>query len=272
MPRNVARHLTAALLLAALPLMTPQVASAGLVIGLSVRIAPPLLPVYTQPPPPAPGYLWTPGYWAWSQGEYYWVPGTWVLPPAPGLLWTPGYWGWSGGVYVWHPGYWGPHVGFYGGVNYGFGYTGVGFVGGAWHHGVFYYNRAIVHVGGVGFHFYDRPVPHGIVTRVAFNGGRGGIVARPTAFELRAEHEHHVAFTAMQRQHEQQSFHNVALRASHNGGHPRIGATARPGEFGHGAARREAPERRGPGARPEERRGGGRPEQRRGGGREHERR
>ena len=29
-------------------------------------------------------------------------------------------------------GYWGPHVGYYGGVNYGFGYMGVGFAGGAW--------------------------------------------------------------------------------------------------------------------------------------------
>ena len=27
---------------------------------------------------------------------------------------------------LWHAGYWGPHVGFYGGVNYGYGYGGVG--------------------------------------------------------------------------------------------------------------------------------------------------
>jgi hypothetical protein len=48
------------------------------------------LPVYDQPPIPEPGYIWTPGYWAWDDDSgYYWVPGTWVLPPEPALLWTP---------------------------------------------------------------------------------------------------------------------------------------------------------------------------------------
>jgi WXXGXW repeat (2 copies) len=34
--------------------------------GIAVDIAPPPLPVYDQPPIPAPGYIWTPGYWAWN--------------------------------------------------------------------------------------------------------------------------------------------------------------------------------------------------------------
>src|ERR1700756_3073681 len=59
---------------------------------------PPLLPEYEQPPIPAPGYIWTPGYWAYGADDYYWVPGTWVQPPAVGLLWTPGYWGWFNGA------------------------------------------------------------------------------------------------------------------------------------------------------------------------------
>ena len=55
-------------------------------IGIAVDIAPPPLPVYDQPPIPAPGYIWTPGYWAWDDDTgYYWVPGTWVLPPEPAL-------------------------------------------------------------------------------------------------------------------------------------------------------------------------------------------
>src|SRR5215510_7609695 len=74
-------------------------------VAISVNIGPPALPVYEQPPCPADGYIWTPGYWAWGPDGYYWVPGTWVPAPAPGLLWTPGYWAWrDDGVYVWHSG------------------------------------------------------------------------------------------------------------------------------------------------------------------------
>ena len=57
-----------------------------------------------QPPCPEDGYLWTPGYWAFTAGGYYWVPGTWVAPPRVGVLWTPGYWGFVGGVYLFHAG------------------------------------------------------------------------------------------------------------------------------------------------------------------------
>src|SRR5579863_10146221 len=97
-------------------------------IFASSNIAPPELPVYEQPICPGDGYIWTPGYWAWDDqhGDYYWVPGTWVLAPEPGYLWTPGYWGWNDSAYVFYPGYWGPVVGFYGGINYGFGYFGHG--------------------------------------------------------------------------------------------------------------------------------------------------
>src|ERR1700689_3029072 len=101
-------------------------------IGVSITIAPPELVVYTQPVCPQEGYLWTPGYWAYGDAGYFWVPGTWVEPPTVGYLWTPGYWGWGDGVYAWNDGYWGSEVGFYGGVNYGFGYGGVGYQGGRW--------------------------------------------------------------------------------------------------------------------------------------------
>src|SRR6516165_3029056 len=104
------------LLIACLLLITAGASFAQ--ISIAIRIGPPPLPVYVQPPCPAEGYIWIPGYWAYDYDydDYYWVPGTWVLAPEVGLLWTPPYWAWSGDGFVFHEGYWGPHVGFYGGV------------------------------------------------------------------------------------------------------------------------------------------------------------
>src|ERR1700734_3928430 len=116
------------------------------VTGISSEDAPPPLPDYDQPPLPGPGYVWTPGYWAYNNVDYYWVPGTWVEPPQIGYLWTPPYWGFANGAYFFHRGYWGQRVGFYGGVDYGYGYTGRGFEGGRWDNGQFFYNRAVTNV------------------------------------------------------------------------------------------------------------------------------
>jgi WXXGXW repeat (2 copies) len=132
------------ILLALLLSLIPASSFAG--VFISVGFAPPVLPVYEQPPCPEPGWLWAPGYWAYGDDGYYWVPGSWVPAPYEGALWTPPYWGWSGGLYIFHPGYWGRHVGYYGGVNYGFGYMGIGFVGGEWHGRDFRYNTAVMHV------------------------------------------------------------------------------------------------------------------------------
>src|SRR2546429_216718 len=118
------------LLLVGAMLAVPAPSQAQIAVGVSVRVGPPVLPVYAQPICPGPGYIWTPGYWAYGDEGYYWVPGTWVMAPEPGLLWTPGYWGFAEGVYVWRAGYWGPHVGFYGGIHYVVGYTGGGVFGG----------------------------------------------------------------------------------------------------------------------------------------------
>jgi WXXGXW repeat (2 copies) len=221
-----------ALALAALP----AIASAGVFVGVSVNLAPPALPVYVQPPCPQPGYMWTPGYWAWNDGAYYWVPGTWVLPPDVGLLWTPGYWGWDEGVYLWHAGYWGPQVGFYGGVHYGFGYDGVGFDGGYWRGRDFFYNRAVVRVGPafVSHAYYHPGVYHTAYEHVSFNGGPGGVRARPTRQQMVAEHEHHFALTGLQERQQRMAFADRSLRADYNHGRPPVAATARPGAF-HGS-------------------------------------
>src|SRR5258706_2805466 len=129
--QRVMRFLAFGLLLLVIPAALSSLSAAQVGIGISVRIGPAPLPIYAQPLCPGPGYLWTPGYWAWSDDDgYYWVPGTWVLAPEVGFLWTPGYWGWNEGLYVWNTGYWGPHIGFYGGINYGFGYGGESLEGG----------------------------------------------------------------------------------------------------------------------------------------------
>ena len=225
-------HLITPLLLGVALAAPTRAAHAQIGIGLSITIAPPILPIYVQPPLPAPGYLWTPGYWAYGPVGYYWVPGTWVQPPSVGLLWTPGYWGWHGGIYAWNGGYWGPHVGFYGGVNYGFGYGGVGFAGGRWNNGAFAYNSSVNNFGGTHVtNVYNETVVNNTTNRTAFNGGAGGLTAQPTAQETAAAQEPHVTPTALQTQHEQTAASNPALRASVNHGQPAIAATSRPNEF-----------------------------------------
>jgi len=218
------------LTLAMLSLPLRSVAQVG--IGVVVNIAPPPLPVYDQPPCPGDDYIWTPGYWAWDGSEYYWVPGTWVLAPEPGFFWTPGFWAWQGSGFVFTAGYWGPVVGFYGGIDYGFGYFGHGYVGGRWQNGHFFYNRAVSNVNVTVIHnTYNTVIRNTTVNRVSYNGGNGGINARPTREEEAAARERHVPPVAAQVQHEEAARSNRELRASVNHGRPPIAATSRPGAF-----------------------------------------
>src|SRR5438270_5434641 len=220
------------LLLATIPLAMPVPSRAQIAIGVSVRVGPPILPVYAQPVCPAPGYIWTPGYWAHNEDDYYWVPGTWVMAPEPGLLWTPGYWGFSEGLYVWHGGYWGPHVGFYGGVNYGYGYTGAGFWGGEWCGREFVYNRSVTNVNVTVIHnYYNRTVVVNNVNRVSFNGGPHGIQARENEHERMAAHERHIEARHEQIEHEHAAHSDRSQWASVNHGRPAIAASGHPGEF-----------------------------------------
>jgi hypothetical protein len=200
-------------------------------IRVSIGIAPPILPFYDQPRIPGDGYIWTPGYWARGWDDYYWVPGTWVLPPEVGFLWTPGYWGWGAGGYRWHEGWWGPHVGFYGGVNYGYGYNGVGYDGGYWSSGRFFYNTRVNHIdAGIIHNTYDRPVvSRG--TRISYNGGRGGISARPTRQQESFTRENRVAPTGDQSRHVHDAILNPSQRYSANRGAPPVAATPRPAAF-----------------------------------------
>ncbi len=208
----------------------PAASHAGVII--SVGIAPPVLPVYAQPVIPGDGYIWTPGYWAYGDAGYYWVPGVWVQPPTVGFLWTPAYWGWENNAYLFHAGYWGPHIGFYGGINYGFGYFGHGFEGGYWGGGHFFYNRAYGNYGGVHItNVYNRTVNVNVYSRVSFNGGQGGIQERPQPAELQAMHENHMQPTPMQAQHFNAAAQDRGQLFSANHGNPQMAAARTPQEF-----------------------------------------
>lgn len=203
------------LALGAAVMSLPTIAAAQFSIGFSVNIAPPLIPIFAQPPIPGYGYIWTPGYWAWDPGfGYYWVPGEWVLPPRAGLYWTPGYWAWRNGVYGFLGGYWGPSVGYYGGIDYGYGYGGLGYQGGEWRGGRLYYNRTANNFGGAHIAtVFSRPLAPRTTSRVSFNGGRGGLTVRPTQAELAATREPHVQPTAVQVQRVHAAAANPAFRA-----------------------------------------------------------
>lgn len=181
-----------------------------------VETAPPPLPVYSQPSCPVAGYLWTPGYWAYGSAGYYWVPGVWVAPPRAGVLWTPGYWSQVGTVYTWRSGYWSFQVGYYGRVNYGFGYNGTGFQGGSWDGTAFRYsasNAAFVRAASAGL---GTPLD-----RASFHEqGSAGIA--PTAEELAAGRELRFRPTAEQTQHEQDASTDRDQLLAFNHGSPGI--------------------------------------------------
>jgi hypothetical protein len=238
-----ARWLTPVLML----LLVPTASFAGVLI--SVNIAPPILPVYEQPLCPQDGWMWVPGYWAYGDDGYYWVPGEWVPAPYQGALWTPAWWGWDGGHYVFHDGYWGDRVGYYGGIDYGFGYMGIGFVGGEWRGGAFAYNTAVMRVNRDVIH--NTYVNETIVrsntianTRhVAFTGGPNGIHHDPTPAEREAMSGHHTPATAAQLQHVQAARADRTSYAKANGGHPHTLSLASSNGEGRTAGARSAGER-----------------------------
>jgi hypothetical protein len=143
------------------------------------------------------------------------------------MLWTPGYWGWEANQYHWHPGYWGHDVGFYGGINYGYGYFGTGYSGGRWRDNHFYYNTAVtrVNTGSVHNVYVDKTVIHNSNNRVSYNGGTGGVAMRQTAAQQRAfASQQHMAATQVQRNAQDAAQRDPARR--YDAGHPTAGPAA----------------------------------------------
>src|SRR5579862_6430031 len=199
---------------------------------------PPPLPEYSQPECPGDGYLWTPGYWSYASAGYYWVPGAWARPPEVGLLWTPGYWGFVGGRYRFHYGFWGRHIGYYGGINYGFGYVGAGYQGGYWSGDRFEYNRAVNNITITNVRVYNRTVTNTVVInnttintatagRASYNGP-GGVSRRPLPAEIAATREQRVPPMTTQLEQQHAAAQNHEQFASVNHGRPAVVAAAKP--------------------------------------------
>jgi hypothetical protein len=197
---------------------------------------PPPLPEYAQPPCPGDGYIWTPGYWSYHPTGYFWVPGVWTRAPFVGALWTPPYWGFNRGVYALFPGHWGNHIGFYGGINYGFGYTGLGYHGGYWDGGAFRYNRVVNNINTTVIHnvyTYNIVNKTTIVNRVSYNGGNGGIPVRPRPVEIAAVREPRAPVMTTQIRHEEAARADHAQFVEVNHGKPATPAFERPIEADH---------------------------------------
>jgi hypothetical protein len=123
-------------------------------------------------------------------------------------------------------------VGFYGGINYGYGYFGRGYEGGRWEGDRFLYNRAVNNVNITIIHnVYEAPVNPPNRPRVSYNGGNGGINDRPTPQEEAAARARHIPPIPVQRQHVQMARTNPQLRASVNRGKPPVAATPKPAAF-----------------------------------------
>jgi hypothetical protein len=89
-------------------------------------------------------------------------------------------------------------------------------------------NIGAAHIANV----YNQPiVANRTINRASFNGGAGGVIAKPTNEELLAEKEQHVRPTKLQVGQARAAGMRGEQFVSTNRGKPAIAATARLGEF-----------------------------------------
>lgn len=97
---NVVRSLLLSMLLAAGAAAAPASAQ----VSFNISIAPPELR-YEAVPVIAPGYVWAPGYWAWSGDRHIWVRGRTIVQRV-GYRWEPDRWEQRDRAYYRQPGRW----------------------------------------------------------------------------------------------------------------------------------------------------------------------
>jgi hypothetical protein len=149
------------------------------------------------------------------------------MAPEVGYLWTPGYWGWGGGGFLFNEGYWGLSVGFYGGIDYGFGYFGHGYEGGRWENGHFFYNTAVNRVDANAIHnVYNTRVNEGL-TASATTAVTAGSTRAPRLKKRLPLVARHIGPVSAQTQHAWAAHNNPQQRLSANHGAPPVTATPR---------------------------------------------
>ncbi len=65
---------------------------------------PPVARVEAPGPPPAPGYVWVPGYWDWNGRNYVWINGRYSAI-RPDRIFIAGHWTTVEGGWEWIPGH-----------------------------------------------------------------------------------------------------------------------------------------------------------------------
>lgn len=82
------KNFTRATLLSSMLLLTLQVSSAQVSVG--IRVGPPPRPhvVAVLPPQPGPEFVWVDGYWYPVGRHYRWHRGYWTRPPYHGARWV----------------------------------------------------------------------------------------------------------------------------------------------------------------------------------------
>ncbi|HEX5698608.1 MAG TPA: YXWGXW repeat-containing protein [Rhodoferax sp.] len=73
-------------------------------ISVNIVIAPPA-PMYEVVPVMQPGYVWAPGYWAWTNERHVWVRGR-TMVQRDGYKWVPDRWEQRNGTYYRQAGRW----------------------------------------------------------------------------------------------------------------------------------------------------------------------
>ena len=130
-------------------------------------------------------------------------------------------------------------------MNYGYGYGGIGFVGGTWRGGAFAYNRAVANFGSTHVtNVYNNTTivrQNTIINNnhISYNGGTNGINHQPTRQEAQFTHQHRMPPTANQDAHRTLASRDRGQLASVNHDRPSTMAASSNAQYHQNVQQRE---------------------------------